>query len=162
MCAPPTPTHRQVFVLCGIFVSPLCISFIWYYLCHVTALLLNGSSHQLAPLMCARRPHLLLWITLYTNSDPPTPMHRQDFILCGIFACLFHTSSACYYLLLPLSSPAKCAKDYSRAKAKWGAQTSEDVKFENPAWDKQAYPKSDQRSFLFVVTECIYRAYIDQ
>ena len=40
-------------------------------------------------------------------------------------------------------------------------ETSDDVKLENPVWDK-AYPKTDQTSFLSVVTECIRSAYIDQ
>ena len=157
MCAPPTPTHRQDFVLCGIIVSPLCMSFVWYYLCHLTALLFNGSSHQLAPLMCARRPHKVFWTSLYTKSDPSTPTHRQDFVLCGIFVCLFHTSSASYYhqaSVLKLILEQKCTQ-------KWAAQTSDDVNFENPAWDKQTYPNLIKDLFS-LVTECIYSAYIEQ
>ena len=40
-------------------------------------------------------------------------------------------------------------------------ETSDDEKLENPVWDK-AYSKTDQRSFLSVVTECIRSAYIEQ
>ena len=41
-------------------------------------------------------------------------------------------------------------------------ETSYDLKYENPAWYKRVYSKTDQRSFLSVVTECICSAYIDQ
>ena len=180
----------------------------------MAALLLNGSSHQLGPLMCARKHHLLLWTALCTNSDPPTPTHRKDFILCGMFVCQLYTSSACYCFLPPSPpSPGRRAKfdvnDSDKVQPKSltaqnvdtqclnpqlstsedvkleqspaftdtelhkpttepqgkedaAGETSDDVKLETPAWDKGAYRKTDQRSFLSVVTGCIYSAYMDQ
>ena len=69
-----THPYTQTSLYC---VECLCVHFVQVLYDTVSV---TGLPFFCSPLMCARKHHLLLWTTLYTTSDLPTPTHRKDFI----------------------------------------------------------------------------------